>query len=119
MAGLLPAFLAESGISFLLMLIILAVSNTRRLVRFTGFVAGCLVALYITVESPISGMSMNPARTTGSAAFAHLWTGSWIYFLAPVLGMLLAAECYVRMGPRAACAKMYHDSRVHCIFCQE
>ena len=119
MAGLLPAFLAESGISFLLMLIILAVSNTPRLARFTGFVAGCLVALYITVESPISGMSMNPARTTGSAAFAHLWTGSWIYFLAPVLGMLLAAECYVRLGRRAACAKMYHDSRVHCIFCQE
>ena len=121
MAGRLPAFLAEAGISFLLMLVILRVSNTPRLAPYTGFVAGILVALYITVEAPLSGMSMNPARTTGSAVFAHLWTASWIYFLAPVLGMLLAAECYMRLGRirRVACAKLYHDSRVHCIFCQE
>ncbi|HEU5155065.1 MAG TPA: aquaporin [Gemmatimonadales bacterium] len=119
MSGLLPAFLAEVVISFLLMLVVL-VSNTSRLARFTGFVAGSLVALYITIETPISGMSMNPARTTGSAAFAHVWTGSWIYFLAPLLGMLLAAEGYMRLRRvrRAACAKLYHDAG-HCIFCEE
>jgi aquaporin Z len=121
MAGLLAAFIAEVGISFLLILVVLGVSNTPRLAGLTGIVAGALVALFITFESPISGMSMNPARTTGSAAFAHLWTGSWIYFLAPVLGMLLGAECYLRVGrPRpVACAKMHHDLAVHCIFCQE
>lgn len=120
MTGILPAFLAEAGISFLLMLVVLAVTNTPQLARFTGFIAGSLVALYITFESPISGMSMNPARTTGSAAFAHVWTASWIYFLAPLVGMLLAAECYVRLRTvrRAACAKVYHDAG-HCIFCEE
>ena len=120
MSGILPAFVAEVGISFLLMLVVLTVTNTPQLARFTGFIAGSLVALYITFESPISGMSMNPARTTGSAAFAQVWTGSWIYFLAPLLGMLLAAECHVRLLAvrRTACAKMYHDAG-HCIFCEE
>jgi len=50
-----------------------------------------LVATYIILESPLSGMSMNPARSFGSAVAARLWTGLWIYFTAPPLGMLLAA----------------------------
>ena len=50
--------------------------------------AGALVALYIIFEAPLSGMSMNPARTVASALPAHVWTDAWIYFLAPPLGML-------------------------------
>lgn len=59
--GLLIAFMAEAFISFLIMTMILNVSNHARLNRWTGLCAGLLVALYITLESPISGMSMNPA----------------------------------------------------------
>ena len=54
----------------------------------TGVCAGLLVASYITFEAPLSGMSMNPARTFGSALFARNWTALWIYFTAPPLGML-------------------------------
>src|SRR5439155_1532511 len=81
------AFIAELIIAFILMTVVLNVSNTPHLARFTGIFAGCLVATYITLEAPFSGMSMNPARTFSSAFVGHLWTGLWIYFIAPVLAM--------------------------------
>jgi aquaporin Z len=100
------------------MLVVLTASNHRQLTRFTGLFAGVLIATYITLEAPISGMSMNPARTLGSAFSANLWTALWLYFTAPVLGMLLAAEVYLRWrGPHAVlCAKLNHNGRARCIF---
>ncbi len=76
------AFAAEVIISFLMMTMILFTSNSLRLSRYTPYFAGTLVALFIAVESPISGMSMNPARTLASAIVAGNWTATWIYFLA-------------------------------------
>lgn len=112
------ALLAELAISFLLMSVILRTSNTAKLARFTGLFAGALVATYILFETPISGMSMNPARTFASAVPPGLWTTLWIYFTAPPLGMLLAAELYLRRkGPRAVrCAKLHHQNNKRCIF---
>jgi len=117
-AGVLAAFLAELTITFILMTVILNVSNTKRLSRWTGLFAGALVATYISIESPISGMSMNPARTFGSAFGAHIWMSLWIYFSAPPLGMLLAAEVYQRLnaGRAVACAKLHHHNNQRCIF---
>jgi len=116
-AGATVAFLAELAISFGLMLTVLTVMNTDEAARFTGWIAGILVALYITVEGPFSGMSMNPARTFGSAFPANLWTAWWIYFTAPPIGMLLAAELYQRFSPRrVVCAKLHHQNNKRCIF---
>ncbi len=113
------AFLAELLMSFGLMLVVLTVSNAPRLARLTGLWAGALVAVYITLEAPLSGMSMNPARTLASAWPAQVWTGLWVYFTAPVLGMLAAAEVFVRVTRvRAlACPKLHHDNPFRCIFC--
>ena len=112
------AFLAELLISFGLMSTVLIASNGDRLARFTGLFAGILVATYITVEAPLSGMSMNPARTFGSALPGQVWTALWIYFTAPPLGMLLAAEAYRRVkGAHAIlCAKLHHQNDKRCIF---
>ena len=112
------AFAAEMAITFVLMTTVLVVSNTKRLARFTGLFAGALVALYITFEAPLSGMSMNPARTFGSAVFASNYMALWVYFTAPFLGMLLAAETYVRTGRgrTAHCAKYHHENGQRCIF---
>lgn len=115
-AGPAVAFVAEAVISFALMSAVLRVSNSPRLAPFTGLVAGVLVALCITVEAPLSGMSMNPARSVASAAPAHAWTALWIYVAAPSLGMLLAAEWYVRRAGLAYCAKLHHDDTQRCIF---
>jgi len=109
-----PAFLAELVISFVLMLVVLHVSNSS-LAPFTGWFAGALVALYITMEAPLSGMSLNPARTFGSALVGNIWTSIWIYFMAPPVGMLLAAQVFQRRS--LACAKLVHDSAYRCIFC--
>src|SRR5947207_8165427 len=79
------AFLSEIVISFLLMMIVLVFTNKPAVARLTGIVAGICVATFITFESPLSGMSMNPARTLGSAFLPHLWHSLWIYFTAPPL----------------------------------
>ena len=111
------AFVAEVLISALLMTAVLWISNGR-FARITGLVAGSLVALYITFEAPLSGMSMNPARTLASAVPSGIWDGFWIYLLAPPLGMLLAAEGYraVRGLSRVYCAKLNHSDDHRCIF---
>jgi aquaporin Z len=117
--GTAAAFLAEVAISFVLMSAVLQVSNSR-FERWTGLVAGTLVALYITFEAPISGMSMNPARSLGSAVSAGFWMGQWIYLVAPPLGMFLASEAFVRLRGRSAvwCAKLHHANSQRCIFCE-
>jgi aquaporin Z len=100
------------------MSVVRRVSNTKRFARWTGIFAGALVATYITIESPISVMSMNPARTFSSAFSAHIWMSLWIYFIAPPLGMLLAAEVYQRLnaGRAIVCAKLHHYNNERCIF---
>jgi aquaporin Z len=117
-AGVAVAFSAELAITFGLMWVVLVVSNHPRLAHLTGVCAGALVALYIAVEAPLSGMSMNPARTFGSAVFARDWTALWIYFVAPPLGMLAAAELYLRRQGRGRlfCAKLCHAEP--CLFCE-
>lgn len=111
------AMLAEIGISFGLMLTILTVSNRPNLQRFTGLFAGVLVATYIGVEGPLSGMSMNPARTFASALPGGDWMFLWLYFIAPALGMLAAAALYRRAALRVSCAKLVHSARQRCIHC--
>ncbi len=113
------AFLAEFAISLGLMLVILIVSNTPQLARWTGVFAGILIATYITLEAPLSGMSMNPARTLASAIPAQHWTAIWVYFTAPLLGMFAAAEIYIRwVGQHPVrCAKLHHHNSKRCIFC--
>jgi len=117
-AGAAAAFAAEAAISFGMMLMVLSTSNTRGLARFTGAFAGLLIALYITVEDPLSGMSMNPARSLGPALLAHTAWSLWIYFTAPLLGMLTAAELYVRTfgAQHVRCAKLHHPLEGACIF---
>lgn len=112
------ALLSEFAISFFLMITVLLVSNSRRLPAFTGVFAGVLVATCILLEAPLSGMSMNPARTFGSALPAHVWKDWWVYFTAPPIGMLAAAELYQRSvgAENVICAKLYHATDKRCIF---
>ncbi len=116
MQGTGVAFAAEFAISFVLMLTVLNVSDRPRLSRYTPFFAAMLVATFITFEAPFSGMSMNPARTFGSAFVGQIWTALWIYFTAPVLAMLCAAFVYRRTGRVVYCAKLHHHNGARCIF---
>lgn len=112
------AFLIEALMACGLMSIVLISTNSPRLARFTGIFAGVLVATYIALLEPFSGMSINPARSFGSALRAGVWTGFWIYLLAPPIGMLVAAEIFtrVRRAREVVCAKLVHDHSSRCIF---
>jgi aquaporin Z len=112
------AFAAELTISFILMSTILFASNRETLAPYTPYFVGALYAIYIAFETPLSGMSMNPARTVGSAFHARYWHALWIYFGAPTLGMLAAAEVFLwtRGGALPYCAKLHHANSKRCIF---
>jgi len=109
------AWLGEFAMAFVMLSVVVSVNRVPRLAPFTGFFAAALVALYITFEAPLSGMSLNPARTFASAVVASSWRGFWIYLTAPVLGMLAAVEVDLfRRGHRKPCGKLTHDRSMVC-----
>src|SRR5262245_41484691 len=112
------AFAAEVVISFVLLLTVLVASNHNVLSRYTPYFVGALYAIFITLETPLSGMSMNPARTFGSAVRGRYWDALWLYFMAPTFGMFAAAEFFVWMrgGIGPYCAKLHHANDKRCIF---
>jgi len=115
--GVALALAAELLISAVMMYTVLTLAVSRQWARYTGLAAGALVAIYITLEAPLSGMSMNPARSFASAAPPGAWRDLWIYFLAPVLGMQLAALLHRLRTNGAGCAKLIHSRHERCIHC--
>jgi aquaporin Z len=116
--GTAAAFLAELFMSNLLMGVVLWSSNRPYLANYTGYLVGILISLYVLFFAPVSGFGINPARTTGPAVFANVWTSGWLYFTAPLLGMMSAAEVYLRFyGPAGVlCAKLHPDAKYPCPF---
>lgn len=112
------AWIAEFVIAFAMMGMVLLSSNHSKTAPYTGFFAGILVAAYIAIEAPLSGMSINPARTLGSAVPARSFRGLWIYFTAPPMAMLSAAAIYacVAGADHVFCAKLNHEGHSRCIF---
>ena len=111
------AFAAEALLAFAMLATILVLSGKPQLSRYTPYVAGFLVATFITLEAPLSGMSINPARSFASAAPAGIWAGLWIYLTAPTLGMLTAAALFRWIRWDTGCAKLLHTDNVRCIHC--
>ena len=113
------AFGAEFLMAMFLMLVVLRFSSTPTLRGYTGCAAALMVAIFITLAAPCSGMSINPARTLASAIPSQVWTAVWVYLLAPPLGMLAAAELHrwLSRGLLRHCAKLCHDNRIRCIHC--
>ena len=118
-AGPVVAYLTELAMAFGIMLMVLTALASGRLTRFIGVFAGLMVATYIAVLAPLSGMSINPARSLASALPGYLWDYLWIYFTAPVLGMQLAVEVFRlgKLGREKFCAKLNHDEAYRCIHC--
>lgn len=95
----LQAFVWEAILTFFLVLVITAVATDVRAVGQAAALAiGGTVALGALVGGPISGASMNPARSLGPALVSGDLTGIWIYLAAPVLGALVAAVVYRALG---------------------
>ena len=118
-AGVGAAFAGEFAVAFVLMSTVLAVGGMPSLVRFTGLFAAMLVFTFICLEAPLSGFSMNPARSLASALPAGRWHHFWIYLLAPPAGMLAAAALNRALPwmPSSRCAKLQPSRRQRCIHC--
>ncbi|HYP99907.1 MAG TPA: aquaporin [Polyangiaceae bacterium] len=114
--GVLAAWFGELLIGFVMLTVVLMVNRTPSLAPRAGLFAAALVALFITFEAPLSGMSLNPARSFASALLAHSFRGFWIYLSAPVSGMLLAVELQCRFLARHSvpCGKLNHSETVAC-----
>ena len=101
------AFGAEFVITFIMMAVLLLALRSRHLEKLAGWLLGGLLALYIWLETPLSGMSLNPARTLGSAVAAGSYEGLWLYFVAPLLAAWLAAvgfHALFRDSPLRGCS---------------
>lgn len=86
------SFVFEFLLSFLLMFVILQVAHQE---KEEGFIAAMAIGFTVLMEAlfagPICGASMNPARTLGPALVSGQVSSLWIYFAAPITGMLIAA----------------------------
>ncbi len=115
--GILLALVMEFLMAFGLMTMVLWVSNSSRWSQFTGVCAGIMVASYITLLAPFSGMSINPARTFASAFPAQIWTAWWVYLIGPTLAMQTATEIYLRLTrkpPLSLCGKLCPNGDTPC-----
>lgn len=107
---LLPAaasLVTEITLSFFLVLVVMAVATDARV---AGPIAGLAVGLTVGADAlmggPLTGASMNPARSFGPALATGQWTGHWIYWLGPLIGAALAVVSYEYLRKGSA-----HDSR--------
>jgi len=114
MQGRAVAFGAEFAVTAILMTVVLLTMRSERLRTYTGVCAAAVLALAISFESPVSGTGLNPARTVAASAISGIWDGWWIYFIAPVCGMLLAAQAFGKTS--IPCAKLAHDTGRPCQF---
>ena len=94
------AFATEWLLSFILMFVIIAVATDERVADgFAALAIGLTVGFCALVGGPLTGASMNPARSLGPALAGGPWTAHWIYWLAPGTGMVAAVLVYELFRP--------------------
>jgi aquaporin Z len=97
------AFVVELLLSFALMFVIMAVATDARVAGgFAGIAVGLAVGFDALMGGPLTGASMNPARSLGPAVAGGIWEAHWLYWVAPVAGMLAAARIYEFLRPAEA-----------------
>jgi MIP family channel proteins len=93
--GAWQSFGLEALLTFFLMLVIMAMAtDTRAVGQAAALAIGSTVGLEALFAGPISGASMNPARSLAPALLSGTWTDQWVYLLAPLLGAILGAYVY-------------------------
>lgn len=85
----------EIIISFLLMFVVSGVATDNRATgELAGIAIGMTIMLNVFVAGPVSGASMNPARSLGPAITMHIYRGLWVYFVGPFVGTVLGGFAY-------------------------
>jgi aquaporin Z len=110
------ALVGETVITFLLVFTIFLCVNKPRIASRTGLIAGALVAVLVMIEAPVSGTSLNPARSLAPAILVPNYTSLWVYFVGPALGALIAVRTYQGGRSSTVCAKLFHTAKYPCPF---
>lgn len=112
--------LIEMGLTCLLVLAIFLFLSSHRLLHWTPLMTWLLIMFIYWLAAPISGSSLNPARSFGPALVSWFWRDQWIYYLASPIGALLAVGLFrllSRVGIHdVLTAKLFHVPRYRCIF---
>ena len=113
------AGLAEIGCTALLVALIFVFVSSRRLMRWTPLMTWLVVAAMVWLESPISGTSLNPARSLGPAWISGIWQDQWLYAVAPPLGGLLGLglfRLFRKKERHVLTGKLVHAPRYRSLF---
>lgn len=95
----LQSLVLETVLTFILMFVILGSGLDRRApIGFAGLAIGLTVGLEAAFMGPITGASMNPARSLGPAFVGGIWQHHWVYWVAPILGAQLAVIVYRQLS---------------------
>ncbi|KAB2079183.1 hypothetical protein ES319_A06G214500v1 [Gossypium barbadense] len=94
----LQAFVIEFIITFYLMFVASGVATDNRAIgELAGLAIGSTVLLNVLIAGPITGASMNPARSLGPAIVSNHYEGIWIYVTSPIIGAVSGAWVYNMM----------------------
>jgi aquaporin NIP len=99
------AFTVELGYSALLAFVIMGVAtDDRARPAVAPFAIGATVGAGALVTGPLTGGSFNPARSLGPAVVSGVWSAQWLYWIAPIAGMVLAMRLYGCLQPAVGAA---------------
>lgn len=91
------SFILEIILTYFLMLVIIFVSQNKETSKMTGLAVGAVVMLEAIFAGPITGASMNPARSIAPAIISGNITHLWLYIVAPIIGAILASYTWTYM----------------------
>lgn len=113
-------FVTEIGITFVLALTIFVFVSGEKIARWTPLAIWVLIIGIVYIESPITGTSLNPARSFGPALVGNVWQHQWLYWVAPPCGAVLAVLVFRFKGVgqrQVRCCKLFHPLHPRsCIF---
>ncbi|GAB7086822.1 aquaporin Z [Marinifilum fragile] len=99
--GMLSALVCEVVMTFMFLLIILGATHSKAPAGFAGIAIGLGLTLIHLISIPVTNTSVNPARSSSQALFVGDWAMDqlWLFWLAPILGAILAGLAYKFMSP--------------------
>ncbi len=101
-SNVLGSAVAEILGTFILVFVIISVATDERaLAGVAPLAVGFALACGVFIAGPITGGSLNPARTLGPMILAGQFTAVWVYIVGPIIGAVLAALLYDRFVSQA------------------
>lgn len=102
------ALLGEVVTTFTMVTLLIIFLGFRAIRPYTPAIFPILYSIMNPLESAVSGLSTNPARSFGPAVVSGIWDSWWIYWIGPLAGALLASIVCIRLKKRITVAKLYH-----------